>query len=82
MSGDTSHSSHPHSRVIHIVRGDPSDEEIAALTAVVVSLASMRSAHARSAEPGQLSAWADPAPRLRAPLHTGPGAWRASALPH
>jgi len=82
VSGDTSYSSHPHSRVIHIVRGDPSDEEIAALTAVVVSLASTRSVRTRSPEPGQHSTWADPVPRLRAPLRPGPGAWRASALPH
>ncbi|MGH3930858.1 MAG: acyl-CoA carboxylase subunit epsilon [Pseudonocardiaceae bacterium] len=81
MSGDTSHSSHLHSRVIHIARGNPSDEEIAALTAVVVSLTSTRLVRTRSSEPGQRSTWADPASRLRAPLRPGPGAWHASALP-
>ncbi|MGH3588905.1 MAG: acyl-CoA carboxylase epsilon subunit [Pseudonocardia sp.] len=25
--------------------------------------------------------WSDPATRLRAPLHPGPGAWRASTWP-
>ncbi|MGH3925212.1 MAG: acyl-CoA carboxylase subunit epsilon [Pseudonocardiaceae bacterium] len=64
------------------MRGDPSDEEVTALTAMVVSLASTRSVRARFSEPGQRSTWADPAPRLRAPLHPGPSAWRASALPH
>ncbi|MGH3937670.1 MAG: acyl-CoA carboxylase subunit epsilon [Pseudonocardiaceae bacterium] len=78
LSGDTSPSSPPHSRVIHIVRGDPSDEEVAALTTVIVSLGSRRSARIRSPETGQRSAWAHP---LHASLHPGPGAWRTSALP-
>ncbi|MGH3908333.1 MAG: acyl-CoA carboxylase subunit epsilon [Pseudonocardiaceae bacterium] len=66
------------------MRGDPSDEELAALTAVVVvSLASAGSAGVVTASPSApRSAWADPAHRLRTPLHPGPGAWRASMRPH
>ncbi|MGH3711564.1 MAG: acyl-CoA carboxylase subunit epsilon [Pseudonocardiaceae bacterium] len=64
------------------MRGKPSDEEIAALTAAVVNVAGTRSARARSSASNQRSAWAEPAPRLRTPLHPGPSAWRASALPH
>ncbi|MGH3912218.1 MAG: acyl-CoA carboxylase subunit epsilon [Pseudonocardiaceae bacterium] len=66
---------------LRIVRGKPSDEEIAALTAVVVGMACTGPEHVPSPEPGRRSVWADPAPRLRAPLHPGPDAWRTSALP-
>ncbi|HVE96989.1 MAG TPA: acyl-CoA carboxylase subunit epsilon [Pseudonocardiaceae bacterium] len=59
------------------MRGEPSDEELAALIAVLAGLAST----AAPEPPQSPSAWADPAHRLRAPLHPGPGAWRTSALP-
>ena len=64
--------------MLRVVRGEASDEEIAALTVVVAGLAGV-------ATPKPLapcSAWADPARRLRAPRYPGPGAWRMSALPH
>lgn len=68
------------SPALHIVRGKPSDEELAALTVV---LAKMSTAAATPAHPaGARSAWADPAYRLRIPLHRGPGAWRTSLRPH
>ncbi|MDQ4011234.1 MAG: acyl-CoA carboxylase subunit epsilon [Actinomycetota bacterium] len=59
------------------VRGAPSDEELAALIAVLAGLAST------AATPPQVprSAWADPAHRLRIPLRPSSGGWRASALP-
>jgi len=78
VSGDASYDLGCHSRVIHI-RGEPSDAELAALIAVLVALT-----NAAAAEPlvPRRAAWADPVYRLRAPLHPGPGAWRASALPH
>lgn len=63
--------------LLRVVRGEPSDEELAALTAVVAAAASQPEPEA----PAPRSAWADPAHRLRAPLRPGPGAWRASALP-
>lgn len=83
MSGDTSYSSHPHSRVVHIVRGDGTDEEVAAaLTVVLAGLARTRSAGTAAAGPTVAqSAWGDPVRRLRVPLQCGPGAWRASAFP-
>jgi hypothetical protein len=77
VSGNSSDNSHPHSRVVHIVGGEPSDEELAALMAVLAGLASVTTA----APPMPHSAWADLAHRLRTPLHPGSGAWRASALP-
>ena len=55
-----------------VVRGNPSDEEVAAL---VVAL------RPRAAEPArrETSAWSRREDLLRRPVHPGPGAWRASA---
>ncbi|MGH3869633.1 MAG: acyl-CoA carboxylase subunit epsilon [Pseudonocardiaceae bacterium] len=66
------------SPAIHIVRGEPSDEELAAL---IATLAALRGA-AAAEPPAPRSAWANPAHWLRTPLHPGPSAWRNSALPH
>jgi hypothetical protein len=78
VSGDASDNPGCHSRVIHIVRGEPSDEELAVLVVVLAVLANTAAVE----RPAPRSAWADPAHRLRTPLHPGPGAWRNSALPH
>jgi hypothetical protein len=64
--------------MLRIVRGEPSDDEVAALIAVFAEAVSAAAAE----QPAPRSAWADPARRLRTPLHPGPGAWRLSALPH
>jgi len=67
------------------VWGEPSDEELAALVAVLAALVAVLAALANTAaaeRPAPRSAWADPAHWLRTPLHPGPGAWRNSALPH
>ena len=64
--------------LLRVVRGTPSDEELAALTAVLA--AASRVADAAPTRPR--SAWGDPASQLRVPLHPGPGAWRTSALAH
>jgi len=61
--------------VLRIVRGEPSDAELAALLAVVAA----RSGAPAAPEPEAPSAWRDRAALLRKPLHPGPGAWRASA---
>ncbi|HEY3604841.1 MAG TPA: acyl-CoA carboxylase subunit epsilon [Sporichthyaceae bacterium] len=61
--------------VLRIVRGEPSDEELAALLAVVAA----RSGAVVESEPEVPSAWRDRGALLRKPLHPGPGAWRASA---
>jgi Acyl-CoA carboxylase epsilon subunit len=68
---------HPRVNSIYIVRGEPSDEELAALIAALAVLANAAAAE----PPAPRSAWADPAHRLRTPPHPGPGAWRNSALP-
>lgn len=63
---------------LRVVRGDPSDEEIAALTAVLAGLAG----NGEPAEALPRSRWASREAALRRPLRPGPGAWRASALPY
>ncbi|WET80493.1 acyl-CoA carboxylase subunit epsilon [Amycolatopsis sp. QT-25] len=65
--------------LLKVVRGNPDDAELAALTAVVAAVA----AGARAPEPApkRNSWWADKTSLVRAPLAPGEGAWRASALP-
>lgn len=69
----------PDGPTLRVIRGDATPEEIAALIAVVAAA----NARATAAEPPapRMSAWRDPARRVRGPLPHGPGAWRASALP-
>ena len=65
-------------RVIRIVRGEPSDDELAALTVVLARLTTV----ARPADPGAAgSTWADKALGLRTPHHPGPDTWRTSMRP-
>ncbi|KOX21900.1 acetyl-CoA carboxylase [Saccharothrix sp. NRRL B-16348] len=66
----------PHLRV---VRGNPDDVELAAVTAVVVGLAS---AGVPTGDEPRRSAWSDKSRQVRRPLPHGPGAWRSSALPY
>ena len=66
----------PHLRV---VRGNPDDVELAAVTAVVVGLAS---ADGPTVDQPRRSAWSDKSRQVRRPLPHGPGAWRTSALPY
>jgi len=62
--------------VLRIVRGDPSPEELAALTAVLAA------ASAGSGEPeeasGPSSVWVERESLVRRPLTPGPNAWRTS----
>ncbi|WP_253860031.1 acyl-CoA carboxylase subunit epsilon [Prauserella alba] len=64
--------------MLRVVRGEPDDAELAALTAVVASLAAAGRDEDDGASPR--SRWADRAALVHAPLAPGPGAWRASAL--
>ena len=52
---------------------------VAALVAVLV--ARTRPAGGPAAPPVTRSEWSSKSRLLRSPLHRGPGAWRASALP-
>jgi hypothetical protein len=60
--------------LLRVVSGDPTDEELAALTVVVAALAQRRPR--RRVTP--VGAWASYADAHRRPLQPGPGGWRAS----
>jgi Acyl-CoA carboxylase epsilon subunit len=62
-----------------VVRGNPSDEQIAAVVAVL-SVRARSGGVARRGEPGR-SEWSARHRLLREPLARAPGGWRASALP-
>lgn len=64
--------------LFRVVRGEPTAEELAALT---VTLAAVASAGGGAPAPKPRSAWNDPASHQRAQLDPGPGAWRASTWP-
>ncbi|MGH3355270.1 MAG: acyl-CoA carboxylase subunit epsilon [Nocardioidaceae bacterium] len=64
--------------VLRDVRGDPTDDEVAALIAV---LAARARAATTDRPPPRRSEWASHERRMRRPLTPAPGAWRASALP-
>jgi hypothetical protein len=61
--------------LLRVVRGEPSAEELAALTVVVAALSQRRSRR----RPTPVGAWASPADAHRRPLRPGTGGWRASA---
>ncbi|MGH3713852.1 MAG: acyl-CoA carboxylase subunit epsilon [Micromonosporaceae bacterium] len=69
----------PRRPLLRVVRGAPTDEELAALTVV---LAAKASAGAGPAPAEPRSEWRHRAALVRKPLHHGPGAWRAAARPH
>jgi hypothetical protein len=64
---------------LRIVRGTPTPEELAAVTAVVTaaSVAGASAAGDRADVPRR-GRWNDPAACHRRPWRAGPGAWRAS----
>jgi hypothetical protein len=59
--------------LFRVVRGTPTDAELAALTVVLLAAAAPTDA------PPEPSAWNDRAALMRRPLPVGPGAWRLSA---
>ena len=63
---------------LRVVKGEPTPEELAALVAVV----SAKAAAAGETQPARPSNWAAYWRSVRTPLPAGPGAWRASGLPH
>lgn len=68
----------PQPPLLRVVRGTPSDEELAALVTVVASLAAGATAGSR---PTARPEWNTLHRLVRPPLHAGPGAWRSSGLP-
>lgn len=67
--------------LLRVVRGNPDEAELAALTAVVAAAAAAGDGGTVD-QPERRSFWADRAALVRRPLpRPGSGAWRASALP-
>jgi hypothetical protein len=62
--------------LLRVVKGEPTAEELAALTVVVAALSRRRPRR----RPTPVGAWASPAGRVRRPLQVGPGGWRAAGV--
>ena len=60
--------------LLRVVRGEPTAEELAALTVVLAALSQRR----ERPRPVPVGAWANYGRRHRRALRTGPGAWRAA----
>ena len=60
--------------LLRVVRGEPSAEELAALTVVVAALSQRRERR----RPVIVGAWASYAEAHRRPPQPGPGGWRAA----
>ena len=60
--------------LLTVVKGDPTAEELAALTVVVAALSQRRPRR----RPSPVGAWASRTDAVRTPLQPGPGGWRAS----
>jgi len=60
--------------LLSVVKGTPTDDELAALTVVVAALSQRRPRR----RPAPVGGWADRAHLLRPPLRPGAGAWSAS----
>ena len=71
--------------LLSVVTGQPTAEELAALTAVVATLATRQRAAAEAAASAARSqprsAWLDRTALTRRPHHPGPDAWRRSGRP-
>jgi hypothetical protein len=64
---------------LSVVRGQPTDHELAAVVAVLAARGASTKVPSRPAE--SRSEWANKARLLRRPLPHGPGAWHHSGLP-
>ena len=60
--------------LLRVVSGEPTDEELAALTVVVAALSRRRPRR----RPAPVGAWAARTDLVRTPLQPGPGGWRAA----
>jgi hypothetical protein len=62
--------------MFRVVKGCPTDEELAALVVVLSAVAGSETTETHRSPTGQ---WAAYWRAVRAPIRPGPGAWRASA---
>ncbi|MGY1621893.1 acyl-CoA carboxylase subunit epsilon [Geodermatophilus sp. SYSU D00965] len=67
-------SSSPAGPLLRVVKGEPSPEELAALTVAVAALSQRRLRR----RPAPVGAWAAFGDAHRTPLRPGPGGWRAA----
>ena len=67
--------------MLRVVRGDPSQDELAALVTVIAARVQQRAAAQRCRPEFPHSAWTDRSRLVRQPVRPGRGAWRASAWP-
>jgi hypothetical protein len=67
--------------VLEVVHGQPSAEELAALTVVLAAALARRGATGPGRAGRAASSWASRSRGMRAPLRRGPDAWRRSARP-
>ena len=63
--------------LLRVVKGEPTAEELAALTVVVAALSQRRTRR----RPVPIGAWASHAATHRRPLRHGDGGWQASGRP-
>ena len=67
----------PTSADIRVVRGQPSPDELAAITAVIHGVVDELAADEATRAHRVTTAWQRTQRRLRSPLEPGPGAWRS-----
>jgi len=65
---------------ISVVRGQPTEAELAAVVTVLAARAAAAAAVSAPARASR-SSWSDPSRLMREPVVPGRGAWRRSALP-
>jgi hypothetical protein len=66
--------------VFSVVRGQPADDELAAVIAVLSAVSASADIDPSNRD-DRRSRWSDPAASLRQPMTPGPRAWWGSALP-
>ena len=70
-------SAEPERTLLRVVRGEPTAEELAALTVVLTALSRRRERR----RPVLVGGWADPGRAHRRALRPRPGGWRAAGAP-
>jgi len=60
--------------ILTVVRGNPTDDEVAALVMVIA----VSAAETATVEPDPVGGWSDPQAAVRAPVTVGPGSWVAA----
>ena len=78
-TAESSTESPPVTPVLRVVKGDLTEEELAALVAVVAARNAAAAHAARAAKPRPRSEWGHPRRSVRRPHPVGPDQWRRSA---